>query len=282
MARTRGADRYSTELTASMGPTALEAQVVTTSGSPPSPCRLVIDHDVPAKAEIVLFDGTFDGTTLRTTGLLNRYLPGSAASSGITHDVGANVIYSSLGSHHEEVHDELATHTGGAAVHNATSAATADRLVLRDAAGRAKVASPSASTDIATKAYVDAVIPVGGAGGFLIAMWSGSVGSIPTGWQLCDGTNGTPNLRDRFIVGAGSTYTPGGTGGTTTHDHTVSVSAAHSHGGGDTSNRGITGGGATVMAHPLPSQAGHDHGGSTGDGGTLPPYYALCYIARVS
>ena len=44
-------------------------------------------------------------------------------------------------------------------------------------------------------------IPKGG-----IIMWSGATTAIPQGWALCDGTNGTPNLRDRFIVGAGSTY----------------------------------------------------------------------------
>jgi hypothetical protein len=47
----------------------------------------------------------------------------------------------------------------------------------------------------------------------MILMWNGSSGSIPAGWHLCDGTGGTPDLRDRFIVGAGTTYTLGSTGG---------------------------------------------------------------------
>jgi hypothetical protein len=47
----------------------------------------------------------------------------------------------------------------------------------------------------------------------MILLWSGSVGSIPTGWVLCDGSNSTPDLRDRFIVGAGSTYAVNATGG---------------------------------------------------------------------
>lgn len=50
----------------------------------------------------------------------------------------------------------------------------------------------------------------------MIMLWSGSSASIPSGWLLCDGTNSTPNLRDRFVVGAGSTYAVGATGGTTT------------------------------------------------------------------
>ena len=52
-------------------------------------------------------------------------------------------------------------------------------------------------------------IPSGG-----IILWSGSTGSVPSGWYLCDGTNGTPDLRNSFIVGAGNTYAVGATGGT--------------------------------------------------------------------
>ena len=48
-----------------------------------------------------------------------------------------------------------------------------------------------------------------------IIMWSGSIGSIPAGYYLCDGNNGTPDLRDRFVVGAGNTYAVGNTGGFT-------------------------------------------------------------------
>ena len=60
----------------------------------------------------------------------------------------------------------------------------------------------------ATAAQINSPFPSGG-----IVMWSGSVASIPSGWLLCDGTNGTPDLRNRFIVGAGSTYAVGATGG---------------------------------------------------------------------
>jgi hypothetical protein len=53
-------------------------------------------------------------------------------------------------------------------------------------------------------------IPAGG-----IIIWSGSIGAIPTGYYLCNGQNGTPDLRDRFVVGAGNTYAVGNTGGFT-------------------------------------------------------------------
>jgi len=48
-----------------------------------------------------------------------------------------------------------------------------------------------------------------------IIMWSGSIGSIPVGYYLCNGSNGTPDLRDRFVIGAGNSYAVGNTGGFT-------------------------------------------------------------------
>jgi hypothetical protein len=77
--------------------------------------------------------------------------------------------------------------------------------------------------------YVNARLPSG-----FIGMWSGSIATIPTGWLLCNGTNGTPDLRDRFIVGAGSTYAVAATGGTAnavvvSHDHGGSTATEGSH-----------------------------------------------------
>lgn len=84
-------------------------------------------------------------------------------------------------------------------------------------------------------------IPVGG-----ICLYYGLLANLPTNWQLCDGTNGTPDLRNKFIVGAGGSFAVGDTGGSTTvsllapqlpqHTHplTVSVtpdSVGHSHSG---------------------------------------------------
>ena len=78
----------------------------------------------------------------------------------------------------------------------------------------------------------------------VIIMWYGNLSSIPTGWKLCNGSNGTPDLRDRFIVGAGTSYAVGSTGGfdsvtltspqlpTHTHEYssdTISESGAHTH-----------------------------------------------------
>jgi hypothetical protein len=54
-----------------------------------------------------------------------------------------------------------------------------------------------------------------------ITAWSGSLVDIPTGWVLCDGQNGTPDLRDRFILGAGASEQPHAKGEADTHTHTV-------------------------------------------------------------
>ena len=50
----------------------------------------------------------------------------------------------------------------------------------------------------------------------MIMLWSGSTSSIPSGWVLCNGSNGTPNLRDKFVVGAGSSYAVNAQGGSNT------------------------------------------------------------------
>ena len=78
----------------------------------------------------------------------------------------------------------------------------------------------------------------------MIILWSGSTGSIPSGFVLCDGNNSTPNLTDRFVVGAGSAYGVGASGGSSSvtlstsnlpsHNHSISVS-------GTTSTKSLTG-----------------------------------------
>lgn len=96
-------------------------------------------------------------------------------------------------------------------------------------------------------------VPIGG-----IVLWSGSVASIPTNWALCNGAtvNGqvTPNLQDKFIVGAGNSYAVGATGGSQTPTGTGATDtfAAHSHTGGTGSH--------TLTLAEIPA---HDHGLAT-------------------
>jgi hypothetical protein len=82
----------------------------------------------------------------------------------------------------------------------------------------------TSTTQIATTAFVAQNAILTG----MIVMWSGSIATIPSGYVLCDGSNSTPDLRNRFIVGGGSTYDVDETGGSAnavvpTHKHTAST-----------------------------------------------------------
>lgn len=56
-----------------------------------------------------------------------------------------------------------------------------------------------------------------------VVMWTGSASSIPSGWRLCDGSNGTPDLRNRFVIGASDDHPPNQSGGQRNHSHTITV-----------------------------------------------------------
>jgi len=82
---------------------------------------------------------------------------------------------------------------------------------------------------------IESAMPTGG-----IIMWSGSIASIPATWALCDGYNGTPDLRNRFIVGAGSTYPVDAIGGADTIALSQNQMPSHGHSFSTTSGAGGT------------------------------------------
>ena len=169
------------------------------------------------------------------------------------------------------------------------------------------------ATGIATaSSFVgNGTIPIGG-----IIMWSGADNAVPSNFALCDGSNGTPNLVDRFIVGRGSAYAQGATGGSAdatlvSHSHTIndhthgfsgSGSQVHSHtqtgggtndDGGPNAPGGNSGGNMSNINNATvtisisgntgnPSDKGTDTQGSSGTNKNLPPYYAIAYIMRIS
>lgn len=99
-----------------------------------------------------------------------------------------------------------------------------------------------------------ALVPTG-----VIVLWYGNTSNVPAGWQLCNGSNGTPDLRERFVLGAGTTAAHV-TGGATSFSGTSGVAGAHDHGGGVTSSgsHSHTGTAATSGYHTHTEQtAGH-------------------------
>lgn len=95
-----------------------------------------------------------------------------------------------------------------------------------------------------------------------IVMWHGEIADIPVGWNLCDGSNGTPDLRDRFVYGAGGDKNPGDTFGTADASLTVSSAGGHTHTGSSTSAGSHS---HNVQAHALSigEMPAHNHGGGS-------------------
>lgn len=118
-------------------------------------------------------------------------------------------------------------------------------------------------------------VPVGG-----IIMWSGATSTIPSNYHICDGTNGTPNLTNNFIIAAGGTYALGATGGEAEHTLTIDEMPSHNH----EVRSGGSGGGAApsrILAFTGTTFETENTGGSQPHN-NLPPYYALYYIMRIS
>lgn len=129
------------------------------------------------------------------------------------------------------------------------------------------------------------IVPIGG-----IIMWSGAANAIPENWALCNGSGGTPNLEGNFVIGAGGTYAVGATGGSATallaHTHTITDNGHQHPVAGSTvvnltpggTGFGVVSGGTstgTAVTNITINSAGSSSN-------TLPPYYALCYIMRVT
>jgi len=145
----------------------------------------------------------------------------------------------------------------------------------------------------------------------LIILWYGSVGSIPSGWHICDGSGGTRDLRDKFVVGAGGTYSVGDSGGSVAftmagtvtvagHVLTTAEMASHVHpysergcnidGSYYTGSGGVTVCGTASVTQTSSSTGGggaHGHSAAEGTSFTgnavtcMPYYYALVYIQKV-
>lgn len=130
-----------------------------------------------------------------------------------------------------------------------------------------------------------------------IILWSGSIGSIPSGYVICDGTNSTPDLRDRFIVGAGNTYAVAATGGSAdaivvSHTHTAtstvtdpghlhsSIFATASGSNPGVLNNASSSGNTATATTGITVATTNASTGTSGTGANNPLFYALAYIMK--
>ena len=157
----------------------------------------------------------------------------------------------------------------------------------------------TSTTQLATTAFVNALFPTG-----IIAMWSGLISNIPTGWNLCNGSNGTPDLRNKFIIGAtlddttaktsitGSNTQTGGSKDAVAISHTHTVTdPGHTH----FISEGIRppggyGAGGTIQLYASVSTSATtnsnttgisiDSAGESGTNKNLPPYLSVYFIIK--
>jgi hypothetical protein len=164
------------------------------------------------------------------------------------------------------------------------------------------VPRPTNTNDVANKGYVDTSIPIGG-----IIMWSGSSSALPTNWKFCNGSNGTPDLRGRFVMcmnreldGGYSSSGPlnywaniNTTGGSpnavvVTHNHGI-TDPGHGHniGSDDTGyyyNSAYTTDRNRRLLYTSSEFTGitiNNHG-EDGTNKNIPQHYVLAYIMRIS
>lgn len=249
-------------------------------------------------SELQFFDGTDTLSLIRTT---NRIDSATFKISGNILKGGTGVTYT----------EATGTFSIGQDV-GTTADVTFNSVTTNDLTVNGELDASAASTITFPTGF--GLVPTGA-----ILMWSGSIASIPTGWALCDGTNGTPNLQDRFIVGAGNTYAVDATGGADSVTLTTNQMPAHTHGAGTLttssagthyhtyqatngatvqinldddgggSNSGLdnnsSGGGISTRTNDAGAHT-HTITGSTGSVGggqsheNRPPYYALAYIMK--
>jgi hypothetical protein len=245
------------------------------------------------------FDGTRDITVTADAGTLT----GSTLKSTVT-----NSSLTSVGTLTNLTVTNTITGSISGTADKANKLASPITISLTGAiTGSATDVDGSRNISIATQ-IAGSTVPQG-----LISMWYGAVNTIPNGWALCDGRYGTPNLVDRFIVGAGGSYAVGATGGSATQTLSSSNLPAHTHNYWDAygtydddyahtftdidgrhplyfpwwypgtwGHPGDEGEGG--VGHALEDTQMHRATESTGSGtafNTVPPYYALCYIMKL-
>lgn len=149
--------------------------------------------------------------------------------------------------------------------------------------------APDPALDGVTMDMVNAAIAeaMAGAGGGVpagtIVDWSGASDNIPDGWALCDGTNGTPDLRGKFTLGAGPSYEVGATGGEEKHTLTTAEMPSHTHPVPGDKNAGASGSYYPILGlmSNTKYRTNTESAGGSQPHNNMPPYYVLAKIMKL-
>jgi microcystin-dependent protein len=258
--------------------------------------NLILGSGCQIDKPYIIANGLADTVTVKNTTGTGVAVP--AGKSMWVFNNGTNVV-------------EVITHTPVSSGGTGAYTLTANNVILGNGTSAVQFVAPGTSGNVLTSngtTWTSATPVVFVTG--MIMLWSGSIASIPSGWALCDGTSGTPDLRNRFIVGAGSTYAVNATGGSAdaivvSHTHTATTSITdpgHTHSlnisggatitgiggsgasgwtGANTGNNYVTTSGTNSSTTGVTASTTVNSAGSSGTNANLPPYYALAYIMKL-
>ena len=257
-----------------------------------------IDDKVEQAVNDAISGVTIPGLTPETIAGALGYVPYDGKTNTLDFATTAEVA-GAIAAIPEPVNADWNASKGAAAILNKpVLSAVATSGNYADLAGKPVLATVATSGSYNDLKDIPQAIPSG-----FIGMWSGSADTIPDGWALCDGQNGTPDLSGKFIIGSGGGYQAGDTGGNSeqtvplsgqTGETTLTIEQMPSHSHTFSANRydnsynavvcnsarnsypdtwaTNTAGGSQPHAHSLSGEVSVN---------TLPPYYALCFIMKL-
>ena len=256
-----------------------------------------IGEKVTAAVDAALHDAIIPGLTPETIEGALGYIPYDGETNSKDFATNAEVA-GAIAAIPEPVNADWNASKGAAAILNKpVLSAVATSGNYADLNGKPTLSAVATSGSYNDLKDIPQAIPTG-----FIGMWSGSADAIPSGWWLCNGENGTPDLRNRFIIGAGGSHAAGSTGGNASQTVTLSGQTgattltveqmpSHAHSINGQSSKGtMSGGGSdyvpttynpTLVTTATGGSQPHAHSlTGTADVSILPPYYALCFIMK--
>lgn len=252
-----------------------------------------IDSKVTAAVDEALHDAIIPGLTPETIAGALGYVPYDGETNGKDFATTGEVARAIS----EIPNTDWNAESGAAQIQNKPElAVVATSGSYNDLQNRPELSDVALSGDYHDLKNIPSAIPSG-----FIGLWSGAADAIPDSWVLCNGENGTPDLRDKFVIGAGNSHAVGATGGNASQavnlsgntgytTLTVDQMPAHSHGlnkdsdtnGGNNRFYMANAAGSSFYTSSTGSSWGHAHSLSgSATVSTLPPYYALCYIMKL-